>query len=1824
MTSLQVSLHVPSRGEWPTLNALVQHRAHTQPDAIAYTFLRDGEADAESLTYAELDGRARQLAAVLRSHADFGARALLICPPGLDYIVGFFGCLYAGIVVVPTYPPRLNRPDARLQAILTDSQATLAVTTSDILAGSERRFAHTPELAALRWIDLAEVSQTEPTEMPGDDVDESALAFLQYTSGSTATPRGCMLTHRNLLHNLSLIREAFEVTPHGAGVIWLPPYHDMGLIGGILTPLYGGFPVTLMAPVAFLQRPLRWLQAISRTRATISGGPNSAFEYCARQISPEAARELDLSSWEVAFIGAEPIRVDTLERFARAFEPSGFRREAFHPCYGMAENTLMITGGMKGRRPAILRVNRAALERRQVVRAGGTDADAQDLVSCGRVMGTQQLKIVDPGTDAAGTSRVCTNGEIGELWLAGDSVAAGYWNQPDLSQQVFHAQIEGDNGSDSLTYLRTGDLGCLIDGEVYVTGRLKEVIIIRGRNLYPQDLELAAQTSHPALLPDASAAFAVPGDGEDRLVLVQEIDRHTRANDWGLIAAAARGGIADAHGVRVHAIVLVKPGSIPKTSSGKIQRLACRAKYLAGELTPLYLSEGNADMTPPSADVGPAAHGATESPTSAANITGALVARIAHQIGTPAGRINPDVPLTALGIDSLAATELIHHVERAYGVLVPLASLLDDMTLAQLSASIIQQASQTGTRLAAPPPIQRNTRTEPPVNNTSAPSLSEASDDTGSLTSTLAPAQERMWFLDQLDPGRPVYNIAAALRLKGTLNQDILQRALNDIVARHEVLRTGFVSQGGVPQAMTSADAQVPLRTADVSAASEPEASALMHAQEDARRPFDLSRPPLLRTLLIRLSEHDHLLALTVHHIVSDGWSMSVLMRELTALYAAFERGQTSPFPTPALQYSDFAHWQREWLARPGALDEQISWWRQALSGTLPLIDLPADHPRPPVPSQRGGVHHFEVPRAVAQQLRELARAEGATLFMLMTTALQTLLFRYTGQPDQLIGTPVAGRPRPELESLIGLFVNTIVFRNDYSGDPTFREALHRVRENGLLALANQDVPFERLVELAQTDRDMSHTPIFQVMIAAQPLVPGKTLGDLHVTSVPLSTQTAKFDLTLFVEDTGGPVNCIFEFNADILEPATITRYASHLNTLLQAAAHNPQQSLSRLPLLPEAEREQVLHGWNAQTQRSYPAGVLMHEPFEAQAARTPNAIALWHAEQTLTYHDLNTRANQLAHQLIALDAGPGTFVGVCMDRSPSLIVSLLAVLKSGAAYVPLDPAYPAERLAFMISDTRAPILLTQRRLNLNLPGHNARVLHVDAEDKIATDAIDAFPTHDPTRKNNTEDLAYIIYTSGSTGRPKGVALTHRSASTFLAWAQEVFTQDELRGVLAATSVCFDLSIFEIFLPISVGGTMVLVDNALGASALVAGALATEASVTLINTVPSAMTELLRLKGVPPTVTTVNLAGEPLPRKLVDDIYAGEQVKRVYNLYGPSEDTTYSTYALVPPDETRGPLIGRPVANTQAYILDAQMEPQPIGVPGELYLAGEGLARGYLGRPELTAEKFLPDPFGASPGMRMYRTGDIARFLADGQIDFLGRRDHQVKLRGFRIELGEIEAALARHPDVHEVAVIAREDAASDKRLVAYVVAQPGREFSTASLRTHLRSSLPEYMVPAMFVSLDALPLSPNGKIDRKALPAPSREVADSAEFVAPRNAVESKVAAIWSEVLGVERIGVNDSFFELGGHSLLATQIIARVRDQFNVDLALRGLFEQPTIAALAEMVAAAPAARNDVPEIKPVPRGKKDMAQLLSQIDQLTDEEVQALLARRAGKKN
>jgi amino acid adenylation domain-containing protein len=1135
----------------------------------------------------------------------------------------------------------------------------------------------------------------------------------------------------------------------------------------------------------------------------------------------------------------------------------------------------------------------------------------------------------------------------------------------------------------------------------------------------------------------------------------------------------------------------------------------------------------------------------------------------------------------------------------------------------------------------------------------------------------LSPAQERLWFLGQLDPGSPIYNISVGLRLQGALDVAALERSMNEIVQRHESLRTRFGLVGGHARQMVEAAVTLALPVVDLASIplGQRMAEAERRAHAEAQQPFDLAVAPLIRVQLLRLHETDHLLVVTLHHIVSDGWSMGVIMNELNALYVAFAHGQPASLPELPIQYVDYAAWQREWLDTAATLADQLRYWQQRMGGSLPVLELPTDHPRPPVQSLRGATYSFALSPAFSAELQALGRAEGVTLFMIFLAALQTLLFRYSGEPDQRIGTPIANRPQPELQGLIGLFVNTLVLRQDLSADPSFHDLLMSVRDTCLEAYTHQDVPFEKVVELVQPERDLSHTPLFQVLLAQQAPLPSMALGDLRVSRLPLDNGTAKFDLSLYMEDTDGGIACIWEYNRDLFERETLARFTEHFRRLLADLVADPAQRLSQLALLSPTERQQVLYGWN--TPPVATPELCLPALFEAQAERTPNAIAVVFAGAAnderrpaeeagsdssfvrrpssvvlhMTYRELNQRANQLAQYLRQRGVGAETLVALCVERSRDMIVGVLGILKAGGAYVPLDPAYPPARLAFMLEDSRAPVLLIatkdEGRPTKDNRSHSSFAGQV--VDLVADgNAIAQQPTTNPRGAAHADNLAYVLYTSGSTGIPKGVAVAHRGAVALVQWAQELFTPAELQRVLAATSLGFDLSVYEIFVPLSVGGALVLVEHALALMELDA-----TVGVTLVNGVPSALAELVRLKGMPASVRTVNLAGELASRTLVDQLYALDSVERVYNLYGPTEDTVYSMAALLPRADARPPSIGRSITNAQAYILDTHQEPTPVGVPGELYLGGVGLARGYLGRPDLTAERFVPNPFvttederrktsdetAARPvvlhpasSVRLYRTGDRVRWRADGQIEFLGRWDQQVKVRGFRIELGEIAAVLAEHPGVHECVVAAPALPTGERQLVGYVVAKDAAELATAELQAYVKARLPSYMVPAVVIKLDALPLTPNGKVDRRALPLPTAlQRVSSAEFVAPQTPVELELARIWAEVLGVERVGLNDNFFELGGHSLMVAQIMGLVRERLQVDLPLRSVFEKPTIGYLAQLIGSDRPARPqpEIVRIRAVPRRQGNTNELLNQLDQLSDEEVEALLAQRAQKR-
>ncbi|HEX2642239.1 MAG TPA: amino acid adenylation domain-containing protein, partial [Thermoanaerobaculia bacterium] len=966
-------------------------------------------------------------------------------------------------------------------------------------------------------------------------------------------------------------------------------------------------------------------------------------------------------------------------------------------------------------------------------------------------------------------------------------------------------------------------------------------------------------------------------------------------------------------------------------------------------------------------------------------------------------------------------------------------------------------------------------------------------------------------------------------------------------------------------------------------------------------------------------------------HIVSDGWSLGVMVRELGVLYEAALRGEPAALPELRIQYPDFSVWQRRWLDGP-VLDGLLAYWRGRLAGELPLLDLPADRPRPAVRSGRGGLRPVYFSEQRTAGLRAVARNGGATLFMTLLAAFQTLIHRYTGQRDVLVGSPVANREALETEALIGCFINTLVLRGRPAPDRPFAALLAELRDETLGAYDHQSLPFERLVEELAPGRDRGRNPLFEVLLVLQNApMPPLQLRDLRLALEEIDGGTTKLDLTLRLEERGAALAGMLEYDADLFEAATADRILGHFETLLAGIAEGPGLPLEALPLLTAAERLE-LAAWNDTGSAASAAGAAacLHELVAARVQRSPDSEAVvadvdGHTVRW-TAAELNARANRLAHRLRALGIQPEERVGVCLRRTPSLIAALLGVLKAGGAYVPLDPAYPQDRLAFMLADSGARVVLTEEALSGRLSFFAGRVIRLDAGPAGGRDAeeIAQFRDSDPALLPGAhplpDNLAYLIYTSGSTGRPKGVAIEHRSAAVMVRWAAEVFPPEDLAGALASTSVCFDLSVFEIFVPLAAGGRVILADNALALPALSAAS-----EVTLINTVPSAIAELVRSGGLPPSVRTVNLAGEPLKAALVEQIYAGSRAERVLNLYGPSEDTTYSTYALVPRG-TAAVSIGVPLAGSRVHLLGSSWaEPAPVGVPGELCLAGDGLARGYLGRPDLTAERFVPDPFGGLSGQggkRLYRTGDLARWRDDGQLDFLGRLDHQVKVRGFRIELGEIEEVLAHHPSVKEVVVVAREDLSIGKALVAYVVpreswvleawglgacdlgegegAAPGNANGhhepdlAITLRGFLKTRLPEYMVPSFFVELPELPLTPNGKVDRKALPLPGT-AGGGAERVLPRGAVEEQVAGLWAQVLGLPEdaeIGVFDSFFDLGGHSLLATQLVSRLREAFEIEMPLARLFETPTVAGLSRRVEEArAAAAGTAPLMRPVP---------------------------------
>lgn len=2960
-----------------TLIDLLLHRAEYQPERLAYSFLLDGESEEISVTYAQLDRRARAIGAWLQTKEASGERVLLLYPPGLDYIAAFFGCLYAGSTAVPAYPPRLNRPVPRIQAIVADAKPKVTLTTTAILSNIEKRFEHTPDLKALNWLNTDEIPPDLDLAWQFPEVSPDTLAFLQYTSGSTSQPKGVMLSHANLMHNLKVIRHGFQIRDQGRGVFWLPSYHDMGLIGGVLEPMYVAGPSQLMSPVSFLQRPFRWLQAITRFKGTISGAPNFAYDLCVEKITKDQIKTLDLSSWRLAFCGAEPVRPETLDRFAETFEPCGFRKQAFYPCYGLAEGTLLVSGGEGPGEPLTFSLKRSALEQDRVVTARPEqEKDALTMVSCGRTLLDQQITIVNPERLTS-----CKPNQVGEIWVSGPSIAQGYWNNPSDTKQAFQAFLQDTGGG---PYLRTGDMGFLRNGELYITGRLKDMIIIHGLNHYPQDIELTVEKSHPALQPSGGAAFSVPIEDEEHLVIVQELTRQHRKANVDQVVKAIRKAVAEEHDLQVYAILLVKPLSIPKTSSGKLKRHACKREFLKSQLD--VIGEWKATVTkyperesvdketifelsePERLEISPSRVALESGSPFKETIQTWLVRHIANRLNLSPEEIDPQQPFVFYGLDSVQAVSLsgdleiflgrrlsptliwdypsidllseylasepstsvletkpievtsptgslpgskepiaviglglrfpgAEHPEEFWqllrdgvdaiqevpsdrwdqdsfydpdpsangkaitrwggfldrvdlfdpqffgispreagrmdpqqrlllevawealehaglavdklagtttGVFVGISSydyssfqfedpqnidaysgtgnahsiaanrlsyLLDlrgpsmavdtacssslvavhlacrslqtgesnlalvggvnlmltpDLTItfsqARLMAadgrcktfdaradgyvrgegcgmlvlerlsdalregddilalirgsavnhdgrsngltapnglaqqSVIRQALKeaevhpsqisyieahgTGTPLGDPievsalravleegrkdkqpcflgsvktnighleaaagvaglikvilalqheeiPPhlhlekvnpyidlegspleiathnypwlrdkqprlagvssfgfggtnahvvvseapvikkevlleahradmqvvsdrpvhiltlsaksdlvlkqladrfaermaeaqakqesladvcftantgrkhfehrlaligdtfkkaqgsleaftagkrvdnlidghilkgrkpkiaflftgqgsqypgmgrllydtqpvfknvldscaeilqpilehldepmqegsspilqrtifpapgektlIHQTAYTQPtlfafeyalaemwrswglepdlvmghsvgeyvaacvagvfnleeglrliaergrlmqslPIDGMMAavfatvdevlpvlesykelvsiaaangpentvisgeiqavqqilkelavmgisskqlqvshafhsplmepilddfvhtadqmhysppriplvsnllgeilggedlpdagywqqhirqpvkfeagmhalstkdpdiyleigpspvllgmgkrclpksdakwlPSLRqdkndwqvlleslakiyvmgaqvdwlafdrdqlrrkvrlptypferksfwfgrskrttlvpEYSDDAISLDShpllgrrlrspleiyesehsldgegdfeglvnqmaseiaqqrfgpgshrieevdwgkfipdfhgaftiqllisdksedeftyqlfilvdgenqwrlgaegkvqrgeagsseDLRPAsrsdsetsidrtilvvdeterfsliesylheqitavleldptdldnhhpldrlgmdslmameiknriendleivlpivnllegptvdslakqaiefltapleggfeaiplkgfpesgdqpsegfplsygQQALWFLHQLIPEGLSFNVAGAIRIRGKLDVSALHRAFQEVVDRHATLRTTFKAIFGQPFQQAQMEMPAPFKVVNASSWSERKLQDRLVFE--AHRPFDLEDGPVFRVILFTRApvsqevqddnDQEHVLLLSMDHIITDFWSMTLLAQEVITQYMSVVDGlpahQLEPLP---VQYTNYVRWQAEVLAGPEG-ERLWNYWQGQLGGDLPMLDLPTDRPRQPVQTFSGDSISLQMDSKILSGLKELAKKQGATLFMVLLAGFQALLHRYSGQDDFLVGTVTSGRNRSELSGLIGYFLNPVAIRADFSGDPTFIDYLQRVRETTLQAFEHQDYPPALLAERLGIKRDPSRPPLFETMFILQKAQMGVAQGlspfalgfsgarleinGLVLESMALGKQPAQFDLTLMMAEMEEGLAATMHYNTDLFEAETIQRLLQHFRVLLQKVVDDPHERVNSFQLLNQAERRRLLVDWNS-TASEFPKDLCIHQMIEAQVVRTPQAIAVQAGEEYLTYLELDRRAQTLAFHLRSLGVGPETLVGVCVERSLDMLVSLLGVLKAGGAYVPLDPSYPPDRLAYILEDSRSKVLLTHKCLDLEFPNQDLTVVYLDADDKLLQTSVSPSLTLDQPKHDN---LAYVIHTSGSTGKPKGVQITHRALVNFLYAMQK---EPGMRGddvLVSVTTLSFDIAGLELFLPLTLGAKVVIADQETVSDGLSLSRLLTRSGATIMQATPATWRMLLDSGWHPSKSLKMLCGGEALPHDLAERLLGGDG--ELWNLYGPTETTIWSSVYRVEHGTGTIP-IGKPIANTRMYVLDDQMQPVPVGVVGDLYIGGEGVARGYLNRPDLTAERFIQDPFSGENEARLYRTGDLARYLPDGDIEFLGRGDNQVKVRGFRIELGEVEVALREYPDVLASVVIAMKDPSSENQLVGYLVSKQnksraedgngkGRVF-LEQLRGFLRRKLPEYMIPAIFVVLDALPLTPNGKVDRRALPAPTRDREILGEaFVPPRTPLEWELANICSEVLdlpfdnGRSPIGVNDSFFDLGGHSLLAAKLVFQLREKYQVNLPLRRLFEQPTVAGLAHAIKIAKSAGYGYE----IPIGEEDLA--------------------------
>lgn len=1729
-----------STTEFQSLCDRVRQHAVAYPDALLYRFLgNEGKPD-ELLTFGDLDRRARAVAAQLSSRIAPGARALLLYPPGLEFIVSFFGCLYAGVVAVPVYLPSTRAAHwRRLTAIAHDAGAAVLMVDESHVNTATAWLTDEPSLALhLLTAETGDDSGAYPVGRTASDI-----AFLQYTSGSTGTPKGVIVSHGNLMHNQALIEEKFGHDRSTVVVGWLPQYHDMGLIGNILQPAYLGATAILMSPQAFLQEPARWLRTISQYRATTSGGPDFAYRLCAERISDDDKAELDLSRWTLAFSGAEPVNPNTLELFHQAFRQQGFRKEVFYPCYGLAEGTLLATGARRGQLPRVHTVARNALaEDRVAPWSDGDRGTGIELVSCGDLGVEDNVLLVHPTLH-----RPAAGDEVGEIWLSGPSVAQGYWNNPALTQRDFQASLHDGRGP----FLRTGDLGFVHDRQLYIAGRLKDLIIIRGRNYYPQDIEAALQEALPELRKGCGTCFSVHQAEEEKLVVVQELERTAlRRADLRLLWEQARQIVAEQFGVQLYQLVLVKPGVVPKTSSGKVRRRACKDSLADASLDcHAVFIEGGAS----NANDG---HDGDAAPLTAQR--SAVLDLLARSLRQPERRFGSSMTLGACGLDSLAAAELSASLQSEMGVQIDMIALLDGMTVAEL----LEQAESTGSAIG---PVM-----QPEPDNAAADKDVPASWNARAI-----------WQMEAMYPACSNFRLGVALQISGPLDTALFAQAVAQLPGRHPVLAVRFEEQDGKLRAVS--DNVVP-GVSLIDASGWTPAQLQQTLDREQAGSLDPAAGPPWRIALYRRAPAAHILHLSIHHILVDAWSLQVLVADLAESYAALARGQALPTSRPARHGANAAE-QSTWLHSEAGRAALLR-YRATLADLPGIVDLPTDFPRPREFGFRGGDVDLRLDASLTRAVRQHATAHGATLFTWLLAAWQVMLYRYTGQDAFLLGAPVSERNALTDRDTVNCFVDMKLFGCRVQGNRTFSDHLAATRANVLEVLHCLRVPTQAALEGSNRSNAWPSAvfPNVRFALLQDQRLPGcapfllslpdasMPLGDWTLAPQAIASTSTAADLALTVLVDNDHLHCRINYNGELFTSERIVQLGHMFKHLLASICDSPALAVQALQLQAPAQAMREL-ARAAGPHGDYGPDVAVHQLFEEHVRRTPSATAVICGDRHCSYAELDARAELIAAHLRAKAPGPEPRVGLYMSRSIDMVAAFLGALKAGACCVMLEPSLPTGRINYIVRNSRMSLVMTDGASAAGIA--NAGVPSLDVG---ILEAVSGTPPSTPV---SADHAAYIIYTSGSTGEPKGVVGLHRGIANRTRWMIRHFGLTPDDRVLHTTPIGFVRAEREILFPLSAGATLVVLPSAgLNDPDAIVRLLA-EQRISFTASSPSLLRMMLDQNRAELTgllhLRRWFIGADVLKPALVREIQQALPTLKLTYFYGSTEvssdvahydiEDSFSTTALTTP-------IGTPLSNTTVYVLDQHGSPAPEGIPGQLYIGGVQLARGYFGHPMLTAEKFIPDPFSAIPGSRMYASGDFAYRRPDGNLVIIGRNDDQVKIHGHRIELGEIEHAVRAFPEVADVVVLVQHKNTEHPLIVAYVVAKGA--LPASRLRSHLEARLPSYMIPAVFLQLPRLPVTTLGKLDRAALLTLPLDLPAS-DATPAEDALQAGMAQTLADLLGlpVSRIGIDTNFLELGANSALMSKFVARLRDAHPESrLRLADVYKHHTVRRLAEAV--------------------------------------------------